>query len=150
MTHHLAHLNVARQRAAYDSPLFADFVSRLASVNGVADASPGFVWRLAEGSKEAGPDPFDDGLTLTNLSLWSDVAALRAFVYGTDHAAVMRERARWFLPPNGPAYVLWWVPAGERPSLAEARRRFELLAATGPSPDAFTFARSYPPPGGEP
>jgi len=33
--------------------------------------------------------------------------------------------------------------------VGDAEARLTLLRAVGPSPDAFTFKRSFPPPGGE-
>ena len=44
--HQLAQLNVARLVAPIDSPELADFVARLDEINALAEASPGFVWRL--------------------------------------------------------------------------------------------------------
>lgn len=44
--------------------------------------------------------------------------------------------------------ALWWVPAGHRPDVAEARARLERLQRDGPTPEAFTFARRFPPAGG--
>ncbi len=40
---HLAQINVARTRAPLDDPLMADFVAALDHVNGLADASDGFI-----------------------------------------------------------------------------------------------------------
>src|SRR5829696_3608133 len=45
-TRHLAQANLARQRAPLDSAEMAGFVVALDPVNRVAEASPGFVWRL--------------------------------------------------------------------------------------------------------
>jgi hypothetical protein len=45
------------------------------------------------------------------------------------------------------AYLaLWWVPAGHRPTVAEAIAKLELLRAKGPTVDAFTFRKAFPPP----
>ena len=130
----LAHLNVAQLKAPATDPLLADFVARIPGVNALGDAAAGFVWRLHDGSDEAGPDPFGDPL-------------LRAFVYSGSHAEVMRDRRRWFDSSGRAPYVLWWVPAGQRPTLVDAKRRLELLRAEGPSPNAFTFARTFAPTG---
>jgi hypothetical protein len=42
----LAQVNIGRLTAPLDSPRIAGFVAALDSVNAVADAAPGFVWRL--------------------------------------------------------------------------------------------------------
>ena len=43
----LAELNVARAVADVDGPVLAEFVAALEAINALADAAPGFVWRLA-------------------------------------------------------------------------------------------------------
>jgi hypothetical protein len=43
--------------------------------------------------------------------------------------------------------VLWWVEAGERPTVDEALRRLRHLRAHGPSPQAFTPRRRFGPAG---
>ena len=40
--------------------------------------------------------------------------------------------------------VLWWVPEGHRPTIAEAKARLDLLRELGPTPEAFDFG-SVPP-----
>ena len=44
--YHLAQLNIGRLNAPLESPPIADFVAALEPINALADASPGFVWRL--------------------------------------------------------------------------------------------------------
>jgi hypothetical protein len=60
---------------------------------------------------------------------------------------VMRRRREWFEPMSEAFLVLWWVPLGHRPSIAEATARLERLRRHGPSPEAFTFRHSFPQPG---
>ena len=43
---HIVQANIARMRAPMDDPKMAGFVERLEPLNALADASPGFVWRL--------------------------------------------------------------------------------------------------------
>ena len=42
--------------------------------------------------------------------------------------------------------VLWWVPQGYRPTVAEAIARLEALRSRGPHAEAFTFRQTFPPP----
>jgi hypothetical protein len=81
------------------------------------------------------------------MSVWESLEALRTFVYSSHrHLDVMRRRREWFERMGEMHLVLWWVPAGHRPTVAEAEERLTLLRALGPSPDAFTFRRHFPPP----
>ena len=146
VVYHLAHFNLAVARAALDHPSMADFVARLAPLNQLARASPGFVW-MPEG-EEAGSASavFGDERLLPNLSVWTGVDELQRFVYEGLHLAALDRRSDWFEAPHGPAYVLWWVPAGHRPPLIEAKHRLEHLRLSGPAPDAFTFKVPFQPP----
>lgn len=140
----LAQFNVARLKSPLTDPCMRDFVARLDEINAVADGSPGFVWRwrhtLAQPLSAGGwPDWVARTRLMCTLSVWTDIAALRDFVYQSAHADLLRARRAWFAPIAGTQIVLWWVPAGARPSLAQGKRRLARLRARGPSPLAFTL-----------
>jgi hypothetical protein len=144
---HLAQLNVARLLHPLEHPALASFVDNLDAVNAVADASPGFVWRLQEESGNATDvRPWGDDM-IVNLSLWDDLETLRAYVFGLDHAAVLRRRREYFQSMPTPHLAVWWVPYGHRPELDEARERLDHLEAHGPTPYAFTLRTAFPPDG---
>ncbi len=143
--HHLAQANVTRLLAPLDTPQLADFVAALDPVNALADAAPGFVWRLQDDTGNATAlRPFDDDLLIVNLSVWESAEALSDFTYRSGHREVMRRRREWVAPTDEAPLVLWWVPAGHIPDVAEAKDRLELLRRVGPSPVAFTFRTLYP------
>jgi hypothetical protein len=52
MVHHLAQINIARLVAPIGDPRIADFAAQLDPVNRMADAAPGFVWRLLIGFRQ--------------------------------------------------------------------------------------------------
>lgn len=136
----LAQINVARFREPRSSPVNADFEASLDRVNALAEAAPGFVWRMVG---EGGHD--DPGLTV-NLSVWTGLEALAAFAYrNREHRAVMRRRAEWFVILPAPL-ALWWTPAGRLPTLGEGMARLDLIARLGPSPEAFDFRTPFPAP----
>ena len=54
----------------------------------------------------------------------------------------------WFTRVADPYLALWWVPAGTIPTVAEAKRRLQVLASSGPTPAAFTFRDPFPEPAG--
>jgi hypothetical protein len=149
--YHLAQLNVALPRGPMDDPIMAEFQAGLVPLNAIADAAPGFVWRLVD---EGGADattlrPFGDD-TMVNLSVWESVEALRDFTYRVPgHLEALRRRREWFHPYGaGNMLVLWWIPAGTVPTLDEARERLALLDRRGPGPEAFTLRRPFPAPDG--
>ena len=145
--HHLAQLNVARALAPLDSPRMADFVARLAAVNALADAAPGFVWRLqTEDGDATAVRPYDDDRVIVNMSVWASLDALRDYVYRSAHTDVMRRRREWFARMADAYVVLWWVPDGHRPSVAEAVARLDALRRDGPTGHAFTFRAPFPAP----
>ena len=147
---HLAQVNVARFLHPPAAPELEDFFANLVVVNALADAAPGFVWRLVgegDDATDLRPDPADAEL-LINMSVWRDLPTLAAFVYRSDHTAVMRRRREWFGAMDV-FLALWWVPAGHRPSPAEALDRLEHLRRHGPTATAFTFREPYPAPTAE-
>lgn len=145
----LAQVNVARARASIDDPLMAGFVARLDEINALAEASPGFIWRLKTDNGNATTlQPYDDARILVNLSVWESPEHLKQYVYRTAHAAVMRQRKAWFERFGAPYVALWWVAPGQLPTIAEAKERLAYLALNGESDFAFTFARLFPSPGG--
>ena len=146
VTHHLAQLNIARMLAPIDSPVMAAFVAQLDAINALADGSPGFVWRL----KGAGNDatslrPFPDDFIIVNMSVWESIDALKQFVYRSDHARVLRERAAWFEKLGESHMAMWWVPAGHVPTVSEARDRLMHLREHGETAQAFTFRSAFAP-----
>jgi heme-degrading monooxygenase HmoA len=144
----LAQVNIALPFEPLDSERLREFVEALDPVNAIADGCPGFVWRLQdEHGNATGIRAFGDDRLIVNMSVWESLEALRAFVYTSGHVAVMRRRREWFERIES-HFALWWVPAGHIPTLAEAEERVTLLRAIGPSPDAFTFRRHFPSPGG--
>jgi len=131
---HIAELNIATPRYALDDPRIAEFMNALDRVNAVAERSPGFVWRLkGEGNDateltlEAAPG------AIVNLSVWRSAADLEHFVWNTVHHRFYRRREAWFEPPRAAMFVMWPVPAGHRPSLAEAWDRLAHLRTFGPT-----------------
>ena len=145
--HHIAQLNIALAKAPLDDPLLADFMAQLDAVNAMAEASPGFVWRLKSDSGNATDiRAYDDPRMIVNMSVWESIDALFAFTYKTAHTKVMNRRKQWFEPLPGPHLVLWWVPAGTIPTVAEAQQRLQYLAQHGPSATAFTFKVRFVPP----
>jgi hypothetical protein len=127
-------------RADLDDPVMAGFVERLEPLNALADSSPGFIWRLQDEEGDATAiRVFDDERILFNLSVWRSIQDLEAYTYRSSHVEAVRARGDWFERMAKPGLVLWWLAAGELPTVEDARRRFELLWNEGPASDAFTF-----------
>jgi hypothetical protein len=143
----LAQLNIGRMLAPLDSPVMAEFMGRLDEINALADAAPGFVWRLQDDAGNATSlRPYDDEWVIVNLSVWESAEQLKAFTYQTAHADVMRKRRQWFEAHTEMYFVMWWIPAGHIPDAVEARARLDYLQTHGESEHAFTFKQLYPAP----
>ncbi|MBC7869517.1 MAG: DUF3291 domain-containing protein [Chitinophagaceae bacterium] len=142
--YHLAQLNIARMLAPLDDPIMADFVNNLDRINQLGKNSPGFVWVLQDESGNATAlRPFDDEMLIINLSVWESIEALHQYAYYSDHAEMYRRRRDWFEKIEMPSVVMWWIPAGHIPTLAEAKERYDLLHQLGPTPQAFTFKQRF-------
>lgn len=136
----IAQINVARFRLPRDHPANADFEAALDEVNALAEAAPGFVWRMA------GEGDSDDPELTINMTVWESIDHLAAFAYrNLTHRTVMRRRRDWFV--EMPAYLaLWWIEAGRTPSLQEGMAKLESIARLGPTGEAFDFRTPFPPP----
>ncbi len=143
-TRHLAQLNVGRLVAETDDPRVAEFMAALDRVNGLGKRMPGFVWMM-EGSGAPGTGNTEtkidgDPRFVANLTVWEDVASLETFVWNTVHRQFYERRAEWFELLADRHFVMWWVPAGHRPTLGEALERLAHLRAHGESETAFGWA----------
>jgi hypothetical protein len=141
MAWHIAQINVARFRVSRADPVNADFEAALDEVNALAEAAPGFIWRMAGEGENDDPD-----LTI-NMTVWATIEQLSAFAYrNLAHRGVMRRKKEWFV--EMPAYLtVWWIEAGRIPTLAEGLAKLELIGRLGPTPDAFDFRNPFSPPG---
>jgi heme-degrading monooxygenase HmoA len=138
---HIAQINVARFRIPRADPVNADFEAALDEVNALAEAAPGFVWRMTGEGENADPD-----LTI-NMTVWESIEQLSTFAYrNLIHRTVMRRREEWFIEMTG-YLALWWIPAGVTPTLEEGQVKLELIGRLGPTQDAFDFKTVFPPPG---
>ena len=144
---HLAQVNIGRLAAPADDPQVAGFFEQLDSINALAEASPGFVWRLkGEGNSATDLQPTPDPRVILNMSVWADAESLFDYVYRSAHTPVMAQRRTWFERFDGAYQVLWWIPAGTIPTIHDALARLWLLDRYGPSDRAFTFKLRYPAP----
>ncbi len=145
--YHLAQMNIARFRSTMDDPDMAGFVEMLDPINHQAEAAPGFVWRLTgEGNNATDIVFYDDPLMLVNMSVWTDIPSLRNYVYRTEHADMVKRREGWADALESTYLVLWWVPVGHVPDIAEGDAKLRELETNGPTADAFTFGRAFDPP----
>ena len=143
---YLAQINIGRIREPLEHAQMKGFVDRLADLNALEDRSPGFVWRLQTPAGDATYfRPYDDDRILVNLSVWESIETLRAYVYGTAHAELLKQRREWFEHFSSAYLALWWVPAGHRPDIEEGKARLAHLDANGPTSFAFTFKSIHHP-----
>ena len=149
-TYHLAQLNLGLFRAPVDSEEMAEFTAALDPINAIAEASPGFIWRLKD--DDGGSSSFvevpgrEDPLWAPNMSVWTDFDSLKHFIYKSGHVSYLRRRTEWFQKPDRPINVLWWIPEGEIPTLSDAVKRLDYLTDHGPSEQGWSLTQQFPPP----
>ncbi len=142
--YHIAQVNIARMLAPLTDPIMAPFVAQLDAINAIADASPGFIWRLQTPEGDATAiRPYEDERILVNMSVWASLEELSSYVYASQHRQVMKQRHQWFEHFDGPYMALWWVPQGHIPTVEEARERLEHLRMHGATAYAFSFKMPY-------
>ncbi len=136
---HLAELNIGRLIAPRDDPRVADFMDNLGRINGLGKRMPGYVWMMEGDEGEGNTATAIDGdpQYIPNLTVWETPAHLQTFVYDTLHAKFMHRRAEWFEVLDEMHFVMWWVPVGHKPTLAESMAKLDHLRSHGDSDDAF-------------
>ncbi len=140
----LAQLNIALAKYPLDAPEIKEFVDNLELVNGIAESSEGFVWRLKDESGDAtNIKAFDDPNMIVNMSVWDSVDSLKNFMFRTHHRDFMRRKGDWFHRLPEDTYVLWWIEEDHIPTLEEAIKRLEHLREIGDTPYAFTFKTNF-------
>ena len=125
----------------------AGFLRALDDVNWLADRSPGFVWRLRPVHGPVTLGRLGDDEVIVTLSVWTTFEDLQRYVYRSAHGLFMQKRSRWFVPLGGFTTALWWVDAGEEPSVDEGLDRLVHLRANGPTAHAFSLRRQFDPDG---
>ncbi|WP_276374168.1 DUF3291 domain-containing protein [Chryseolinea sp. H1M3-3] len=145
---HLAQINIAKMIGdTITDPVMEKFVAQLEEVNSLAEASPGFVWRLKdEGNNATNFNPYHDNRIIVNMSVWVSLDHLIKFVYHGRHAEVLRSRRDWFINFGKPFTALWYIPAGKIPSIEDAVERLQSLQDNGPTPFSFDFKTRFPEP----
>ena len=138
----LAQLNIAQLRQPMDHPDTREFAEALGPINALADAAPGFVWRLQTQDGDATAlRPLPDPQTIINLSVWDSPTALADFVFRSSHTPFLRRRSEWFSPQQRPHAVAWWVDHGHLPTVEEALGRLAFFTQHGASPYAFGVSK---------
>ena len=144
MHYHIAQVNIGRILGAMDSPVMKEFKDNLDPINALAEASPGFVWRLKGDNNNATEiHVYEDPYLLVNMSVWENVDSLFQYVYTSAHTPYIKRRKEWFEKLTVPMMTLWWVPAGYEPTPHEAKARLEYLDLHGATPHAFTFKQRF-------
>ena len=139
---HIAEFNMSEWKIdpeAEDAQFFWDNVERM---NALAERSEGFVWRkLDDPRDERGANVIcKNPNTIFTLSVWESPGHLENYVWNTVHKQIYRQKNRWFGKMETHHFFMWWVEEGHKPSLEEAKERWDYLNAHGNSDYAFEWS----------
>jgi heme-degrading monooxygenase HmoA len=139
---HLAHFNWAILADDPGTDRVAGFENAVDKVHIVAERAPGFVWRHLADEREAAieigwPLFTETPRLIASFSVWETPDAFRHYVYQTVHGAFLRRSEEWFEARPKPNHVLWFLPAGQIPTIADARDKVDQYLAQGPGRDVF-------------
>ncbi len=144
MNYHLAQINIAKMLAPLESPVMADFVLNLETINALAEASQGYVWRLKDENNDATSIKiYDHEFLLVNMSVWKDIDSLFQFAYHSQHVDIFKRRKEWFGVMTQMHMALWFVPEDHQPLVEEATKRLDYLRTHGETPYAFSFKKRF-------
>jgi len=141
---HIAQLNIAKAKTSLQDPLMHEFMINLEPVNAIAEASPGFVWRLQDESGDATSiQVFDDPNLIVNMSVWESIEALKDFMFKTHHVDFLKRKSEWFSKMHEPSHVLWWISVGSFPTIEDGINKLMYLRHKGSSSFAFDFRNIF-------
>jgi len=80
------------------------------------------------------------------MSVWTDIASLKNYVYKSVHVELIRDRQAWFNKYVDAHQVLWWIPVGHIPTTEEAKEKLEYIQKHGATENAFYFGKPFPMP----
>jgi hypothetical protein len=142
----IAQINIAKMKAPLESPIMADFVANLDRINGIAESSNGFVWRLKDENNNATSiKVFDDDYILVNMSVWENIDALFNFAYKSQHAEIFKRREEWFDKMSEMHMAIWYIANDQYPPAAEGAKRLEHIREHGDTPYSFSFKKKFTP-----
>jgi hypothetical protein len=127
-----------------DDPIMKEFVDNLDVVNGEAEKSEGFIWRLTDEEDNATSfDPYHNVRIIINVSVWKDVDSLKNFIFKGSHLSFMRRRKEWFEKFGKAYFCMWRIEAGKVPTIEEAVDRLDHFQKHGSSDYAFDFKKGH-------
>ncbi|MEX0305217.1 MAG: DUF3291 domain-containing protein [Leisingera sp.] len=134
----IAQMNWGRLTRPLDHPDMAELNAALGRIYTLAEAHPGFLWRIPDEAAAAELQELGhDSQISATVSVWDSVSALRDYTFNSEHGAFLDRKADWFDPVAGPQLVIWDVQPDARPSFREAFDRLDTLKRDGPSPTAY-------------
>ncbi len=145
INYQLAQVNVSRMKGtSINDPEMKDFRDHTGTIHLLADEAPGFVWRpLFDPNATSSFLDIHDPQVLINLSVWEDVASLKDFTYNTFHSDIMKRQREWFQKYETAHYALWWIEAGDYPSVKQAIEKLNLLEKYGATKEVFSFKNIF-------
>lgn len=146
--YHLAEINIAKMKGiTINDSIMKEFVDNLDLVNTLAEKSEGFVWRLKDDSSNAtNLNPYNDEQIIVNVSVWENMETLEHYIYKTFHSDFLKRRKEWFQKFGKASTAMWWIPAGQVPTLEEAVEKLDYLQQNGPSQLVFDLRNKFPSP----
>lgn len=142
--YHLASYNIAKANYPMDDMRMQGFTDAIDQVNAEAERSTGFIWRLQDESGNAtNIQIYNDPKMLVNLSVWTSIEDLKAYLYNGDHLSIFVRKKEWFAAMETAHMVLWWIEAGTIPTAQQGKAKLEYLIEHGPSEQAFGFRNMF-------
>ncbi|WP_124553702.1 DUF3291 domain-containing protein [Methylophilus methylotrophus] len=124
---------------------FQEFANLGGHIMQHADPGNGFIWAAGTGfyGDENVTRVFNNPAIILNLSIWRDLDGLKSFVYSSNHLLALKSAKKWFKQLDERVYVLWWIKAGDIPTIELAKSKLDLINSIGPSPLAFDFTEPF-------
>ncbi len=142
----LAEFNFGTLKYDWEDKRVSDFRNNLERVNRLASRADGYIWRMPDAEMDAAQNEaggvFGNARTASTLSVWRDVDSLSNFVWKTIHKQFYDRKGEWYDPEGNGNFVMWWIPEGHKPTVAEGMERFNHMKLHGESDFAFGWSHT--------
>lgn len=148
---HLAQCTMVTLRSDLPRAALVEWEWLLKPLFGWTERSRGFLFRLM--CEDPATSLLNGAIWMRNrrdlyhISMWQDIQVFSDFSFGKAHEYLVRNKTRWAPSVARVQFVMWWLPAGQPPTLSEANAKLITLEESGPTPAAFNWHQTFSPQG---
>jgi hypothetical protein len=130
----IAELQIERLIGPPEDPRLSGYHEAVEAHHEALRRAPGFIWTVKAGEM---PELQSSPLDAVFFCVWESARDLEYFSYSAARKTFEVNRAVWFEPVPRERQVIWYLPAGQLPTGADALAKLDLRRLQGDTDAAF-------------